>query len=371
MNIIERLQIDLDRSKSESTYRKLGVISDNIDFSSNDYLGLARNERLVNRVKWQFEKTVTKELGSGGSRLLSGNYQELEELETSLAKVHGNESALVFNSGYVANLAVFSSIPKKTDTILYDDLIHACIKEGARLSYAKHQSFRHNDLKDLKRKILLAEGSVFVVVESIYSMDGDFAPLMALTILCKETGSKLIVDEAHSTGIYGKNGAGLVSYLGLDKEVFIKIHTFGKGIGAHGAVVVSSLLIKEYLINFSRPFIYTTSIPPHSAVSILEAYKFIREFNFLQEELMGKIFLFSQTILYSSSPNNSPIQSIIINGNENVKAGAKKLQDKGFDVRAVLSPTVKKGTERLRVCIHNHNSESEIIGLANAINDLF
>jgi 8-amino-7-oxononanoate synthase len=371
MDITKRLQADLERRKSDASFRELVHSKNLIDFSSNDYLGLAQNERLIDRVKWRFEKTENKELGSGGSRLLSGNYSELEELELILAKVHGKESALVFNSGYNANLAVFSSIPKKTDVILYDDLIHACIKEGARLSYAKHQSFRHNDLKDLKRKILLAEGNVFVAVESIYSMDGDFAPLMALVKLCDETGASLIVDEAHSTGVYGNNGAGLVSQLGLDKRVFIKIHTFGKGIGAHGAAVVSEKLVKEYLINFSRPFIYTTSLPPHSTITISEAYKFIEEFDFLQKDLMTKIFLFTQTVLHSSSPNNCPIQSIIIQGNDKVKLAANKLQKLGYDVKAVLSPTVKKGTERLRICIHNHNTEDDIVGLANAINDLF
>lgn len=371
MKITERIQADLERRKADSTFRVLGQTDQLIDFSSNDYLGLARNERLIDRVKWSFEKTPSRSLGSGGSRLLSGNYPEVEELETLLAKVHQQEAALVFNSGYVANLAVFSSIPKKSDLILYDDLIHACIKEGARLSYAKHQSFRHNDLKDLERKILLAEGNVFVAVESVYSMDGDFAPLMALVTLCEKTGANLIVDEAHSTGVYGKNGAGLVSQLGLDERVFIKVHTFGKGIGAHGAAILSSQLIKEYLINFSRSFIYTTSIPPHSICTLLEAYKFIEEMDFLQKDLMSNIFLFTQTVLHSSSPNNSPIQSVIIPGNKQVKEAAEKLQNLGYDVKPVLSPTVKKGTERLRICIHNHNTAEEIVGLAQAINALF
>jgi 8-amino-7-oxononanoate synthase len=371
MKILERIQVELERRKAESTFRELGKPNRLIDFSSNDYLGLSQNERLIDRVKWRFEKATTKTLGSGGSRLLAGNYTEFEELETVLAEVHGKESALVFNSGYVANLAVFSSIPKKDDLILYDDLIHACIKEGARLSFAKHQSFRHNDLKDLKRKILLATGNVFVAVESVYSMDGDFAPLMALVGLCEETGANLIVDEAHSTGIFGKKGAGLVSQLGLDKRVFIKIHTFGKGLGAHGAAIACDSMIKEYLINFSRSFIYTTSIPPHSVITLLEAYKFIEEFDFLQKDLMAKIFLFTQTVLYSSSPNNCPIQSIVIPGNDKVKRIAKKLQDLGYDVKPVLSPTVKIGTERLRICIHNHNSDEDIIGLAKAINELF
>ncbi len=372
MNIRERIQSDLDHRKADKTFRHLGSSTNGVDFSSNDYLGLAHNERLVDRVKWSFEKTKSKELGSGGSRLLAGNYPEIEQLETLLAEVHGKESALVFNSGYVANLAVFSSIPKKNDLIIYDDLIHACIKEGARLSFAKHYSFRHNDLADLKRKIELADGrNVFVAVESVYSMDGDFAPLLALVKLCEGTGANLIVDEAHSTGVFGKHGAGLVSQLGLNDRIFLKVHTFGKGIGAHGAVVVADQLIKDYLINFSRSFIYTTSIPPHSAISILEAYKFIEEFDFLQKDLMNKIFLFSQAVRFSSSPNNSPIQSIIIKGNEAVKAGAEKLQKLGYDVRPVLSPTVKKGTERLRVCIHNHNTDEEIIGLAEAINELF
>lgn len=371
MTVKKRIQEELERRRSEVTFRSLGENNDKIDFSSNDYLGLARSERLIDRVKWRFDQFSKKTLGSGGSRLLSGNYNEIEELEVSLAKIHGTESALVFNSGYVANLAVFSSIPKKNDLIIYDDLIHACIKEGARLSFAKHQSFRHNDLTDLRRKVEQFEGdNVFVAVESVYSMDGDFAPLVALAQLCEELGAHLIVDEAHSTGVFGNAGAGLVSQLGLDKKIFVKIHTFGKGMGAHGATVCSDRMIRDYLINFSRPFIYTTSLPPHSVATILEAYNFIAEFDFPQKELIQKIFLFNQTVQHSSSPNNSPIQSIIIPGNEKVKQVAEKLQNKGFDVKPVLSPTVKKGTERLRICIHQHNTNQEITDLANAINDL-
>jgi 8-amino-7-oxononanoate synthase len=371
MNTIARITSDLEKRKTDSTFRELAQPNNLIDFSSNDYLGLAQNTRLIDRVKWKFEKATNQTLGSGGSRLLSGNYKELEDLEQLLVDVHGKESALVFNSGYVANLAVFSTIPKKSDTILYDDLIHTCIKEGARLSFAKHQSFRHNDLKDLKRKISLAQGNVFVAVESVYSMDGDFAPLASLASLCNDTGAHLIVDEAHSTGVFGNKGAGLVSQLRLDDKVFLKIHTFGKGIGVHGAVVICDQLIKEYLINFSRPLIYTTSIPPHSAISVSEAYKFIEEFQFLKKDLSEKIFLFSQNTSHSSSPSNSPIQSIIIKGNENVKKAAIDLQKLGYNVKPVLSPTVKVGTERLRVCIHNHNTDEEIVELAKAIDSLF
>ncbi|MDB4835165.1 8-amino-7-oxononanoate synthase [Cyclobacteriaceae bacterium] len=370
MNTNQRLFNELNARKDSNSLRTLRTQENLIDFCSNDYLGLSTNTRLQDRIHWEFHNS-NKKTGSGGSRLLSGNYPQLEELEKLLAETHHQETALLFNSGYNANLAFFSTIPKKGDLILYDDLIHACIKDGARLSFAKHQSFRHNDIQDLQRKIeKSSEKNIFVAVESIYSMDGDIAPLVELTNICDASNIHLVIDEAHSTGAFGEHGSGLVSQLQLDDKVFCKIHTFGKAIGAHGAVITGSQILKEYLINFARPFIYTTSLPLHNIISIHEAYKFIAEFDFLQKQLQENIFLFTQTVKHSHSPQNAPIQSILIPGNEKVKSIAKKLQSKGYNVKAVLSPTVKPGTERLRICIHQNNSSDHIKELATTINGL-
>ncbi len=359
------LQEKLAQRKNSGQLRSLKVNSGMIDFASNDYLGLSQNLELIDKVATSYQKAGAS-LGSGGSRLLTGNSSYIEHLEIFLAKVHQGESALLMNSGYVANLSVFSTIPQKGDTVIYDELIHACIKDGVRLSHANHYSFKHNDLTSLEVKLQKAVGTVYVAVESVYSMDGDEAPLKALVELCKHYNAHLIVDEAHSTGIYGKDGSGLCCALGLEKEVFIRIHTFGKGIGCHGACVIASTEVKDFLINFARPFIYTTAMPLHGIISIWEAYKYIAVNHDIQEQLQSRIAFFRKKIP-TSIESHSPIQIIIISGNEEVKKKALMLQKNGFDVRPVLSPTVREGRERLRICIHSFNSNEEIEKLGSLL----
>lgn len=360
--LLHRLQ---EREQAQQL-RVLNPDSAQWDFSSNDYLGLARNEELANQIEVEYKKLPIS-LGSGGSRLLSGDSNYFQRLEKKLAAAHLAESALLMNSGYVANMSVFSSIPQKGDTVIYDELIHACIKDGVRLSHAKHYSFKHNDLLSLRNKLMRAEGEIYVAVESYYSMDGDEAPLVELATLCKEFNAKLIVDEAHSTGIVGEGGGGLCCELGIQNKVFLRIHTFGKGIGAHGACVVGSKTVRDYLINFARPFIYTTAMPLHGLVTINCAYDYIFDHPELQVSLKNKIQLFHHGI-QPSIMSNSAIQVIIIPGNELVKTKAKELQKVGFDVRPVMSPTVKKGTERLRICLHVHNTDEQIVNLSKALN---
>lgn len=359
------LKDKLSQRKENGQLRSLKSNLGWIDFASNDYLGLSSNPTLIKQVTASYQKLGAR-LGSGGSRLLSGNSSHFEELEVFLAQVHGGESSLIMNSGYVANLSVFSTIPQKGDTVIYDELIHACIKDGVRLSHANHYSFKHNDLASLEIKLKKATGQAYVAVESIYSMDGDQAPLQTIVSLCKQYGAYLIVDEAHSTGVYGKGGSGLCCALGIEKEVFIRIHTFGKGIGCHGACVVASTEVKDYLINFARPFIYTTAMPLHGLVSIMEAYKYLSVNEVIQASLHSRIAYFKQKI-NTSIESNSPIQIIVIPGNEAVKKKAELLQKNGFDVRPVLNPTVKVGEERLRICLHEFNSNEEIEALGHVL----
>jgi 8-amino-7-oxononanoate synthase len=351
----------LTQREEAGAFRFLKQSEGLIDFCSNDYLGLAK------------EGSVFKgrhAIGSGGSRLLSGNYPEVERLECFLAEFHQSESALVFNSGYNANVGLFSAVPQKGDTIFYDELIHASIKEGMRLSYAKTYSFKHNDIINLKKKLKHAEGDVYVAVESVYSMDGDSAPLENLTNFCAENNLILIVDEAHAVGVFGNKGEGLVQFLGLEERIPIRIVTFGKAIGAHGAAVLSNSLIKDFLVNFSRSFIYTTALPPSSIKAIEGSYSTIRKEN-INQVLFEKIRLFKNQFSDFESDiiisSNSPIQCILFPGNKVVKEVSCFLVDAGFDVRPVMSPTVKKGKERIRVCLHVFNTDDEIINLANAI----
>lgn len=361
----QQLQEQLLKRSQKEQLRSLKVTNGLEDFSSNDYLGLSRNVDLQNEISKEYSQLEVS-LGSGGSRLLSGNSTYFESLENKLALIHKGESALLMNSGYVANLAVFSTVPKKGTTVIYDELIHTCIKDGVRLSNANHFSFKHNDLSSLKSKLKKSTGQVFVAVESVYSMDGDMAPLNELVQLCKDEGALLIVDEAHSTGVFGEDGSGLCCELGIEDDVYIRVHTFGKGMGCHGACVVASQIVKDYLINFSRPFIYTTAMPLHGLVTINNTYNYLGRTKELQVDLKYKIALFKKHIDVSVT-SDSPIQVVIVKGNSEVKEKALQLQKMGFDVRPVMSPTVKEGQERLRICLHVHNSDESILKLASLL----
>jgi 8-amino-7-oxononanoate synthase len=267
---------------------------------------------------------------------------------------------------------VLSTLPQKGDVVFYDELSHACIKEGIRLSFAEKFSFKHNDLDDLKRKLEKCNAkTIYVAVESIYSMDGDESPLLAITELCKKFNAIIIVDEAHSTAHLGSGGNGLVCQLGLEKEIPIRIHTYGKALGCHGATVIAPKVITDYLINFARPFIYTTALPLHSLVNIKMAYQYLSSNNEEVNTLNNNIALFkSLTNTLPKVESNSPIQAILIPGNEEVKTTATNLQKAGFDIRPIMSPTVKEGGERLRICIHTYNTEKQITELCGLLNKL-
>lgn len=362
---MDHLKRKLLKRKSENSLRVLRPNNEElIDFSSNDYLGLARSEKLKDLILKNYQEGHFPN-GSTGSRLITGNNLLTEKVESYLADLFGTKSCLIFNSGYMANMALFSSIPQRGDTIIYDELSHACIKDGCRLSMAKRLPFLHNNIEDLKRKIGMAEGQVYVACESVYSMDGDMAPLRELAEICEKTGAKLIVDEAHSTGIWGEKGSGLINELGLADKAFAVVYTFGKGMGIHGAAIASSPTVKDFITNFSRPFIYTTAPSAFEVISIQSAFNFLGSHPSLQLNILSKIELFNKECPDFTSP--SAIKSILIGGNSETKRAAELLQGKGFDVRPILSPTVKEGTERLRICLHSFNTEEEIVLLCDQL----
>lgn len=364
----------LTKRQEQNALRKLVVNSELIDFCSNDYLGFARSKTLSKNSLKEAAKHH-KMNGSGGSRLLSGNTSYAENLEAYIAKFHKAQAGLIYNSGYDANVGLFSAIGQKGNTIIYDELIHASVHDGMRMSSATTYAFRHNDLKHLEERLKIGEGIIYVAVESIYSMDGDDALLKEISALCKKYNANLIVDEAHATGITKNGGRGRVQELKLEKEVFARVHTFGKGLGSHGAIVLGSSLLRDYLINFSRAFIYTTALPISSLVVIHQAYELLRKSDSEIKKLHKNIELFKASISKNTSrfliESNSAIQCIVVGGNDSVKKMAKKLQNKGFDVRPILNPTVPKGKERLRICIHLFNKEKEIKSLSEAINEHF
>ena len=357
--------------------RQLRTADNLVDFCSNDYLGFARSPELRVAIQRANADHTSQKTGATGSRLLAGQTTLADAVEEALARFYQTEVALIFNSGYDANLGLLACLPQAGDTLLTDELIHASMIDGARLCYATRRRFQHNDLTNLEQQLRLAKetrpnGQIFVAVESVYSMDGDQAPLPELADLCDHYGATLIVDEAHATGMYGPTGEGLVAALGLQDRVFARVHTFGKALGVHGAAVVGSAVLRDYLINFARPFIYSTALPPHSLLAIRCAHEHLKTQTSAREQLHTQLAYFRQRVsneLPSSTwtRSQSPIQCLIVPGNDTARHVATAAQEAGFDVRAILSPTVPAGQERLRVCVHAYNTTDEIDRLVAAL----
>ncbi|WP_395075519.1 aminotransferase class I/II-fold pyridoxal phosphate-dependent enzyme [Flavobacterium sp.] len=370
MNFPNNLSLKLQTRKQENAFRKLSLPNALIDFSSNDYLGFAKSESIFNEThQFLLDKNI-KTNGATGSRLLSGNHILYQETENFIANFHLAETAIIFNSGYDANVGFFGSIPQRNDIILYDELCHASIRDGIIMSNAKSYKFNHNDFEDLEQKIKNLELKIknieiYIVTESIFSMDGDTPNFEELIQVSGKYNCLLVVDEAHALGVFGEKGEGLIQSLGLQNKIFARIMTFGKGLGCHGAAILGSQDLKDYLINFARSFIYTTGLSPHSVATILMAYHQLQSEKETIEKLRHNIIHFNQEKnILGLKPlfvrSKSAIQSAIIPGNEKVKNIAKQLQEKGFDAKAILSPTVPEGQERLRICLHSYNSEKEI-----------
>jgi 8-amino-7-oxononanoate synthase len=374
----------LERTSADNL-RTLRVNHGMADFYSNDYLGFARNQALFEAAHKEIKSIAGREgfkptepvlaiSGSTGSRLLSGNNSYVERLEQQLAEFYEGEDALLFNSGYDANLGILSSIPYKDATVIYDELVHASMHDGMRLGKAGRVAFRHNDLQDLEQKLKETAGLKFVAIEALYSMDGDEAALQGIIALCRRYEAAIIIDEAHSNGIIGSKGQGKARAEGLHKDIFIRVYTFGKAIGAHGAVAVCSRQTKQFLVNYCRPFIFSTALPLHALAAIKAAYDYLPLANAERKQLNDNIELFTGSIkpnpAFTLVAGKSPVQSLVISGNANTKEIAQTIQQQGFDVRPILAPTVPAGKERIRICLHSFNTTEEISGLINAINNL-
>jgi len=311
------LQQKLVRRQEENALRRLELPKGLIDFSSNDYLGLAK-EKEIKLISYEIEKVYGFALGATGSRLLSGNHPLYEKLESFVAEFHKAETALVFNSGY--------------SKIKYDE--------------------------------------IYVVTESVFSMDGDSPDLIALTDFCTQKNIHLIVDEAHAVGVFNK---GLVHKLNLEKSVFARIVTFGKALGCHGAAILGGSELKNYLVNFSRSFIYTTAPPPNAMAHVLAAYQILQKTNESKLADLNENIVFFQNQIKKLQleskyiKSNSAIQCIMISGNSAVKKASFNLKESGYDVRPILSPTVSKGKERLRFCLHSFNTKEEIESVLNIL----
>jgi 8-amino-7-oxononanoate synthase len=378
MKFPKNLNAKLEIRKQNNAMRKLSLPNKLIDFSSNDYIRFSKNKSIFEETHQYVMDSNCIQNGATGSRLISGNHKVYQETEKFIAQFHQSESALIFNSGYDANVGFFSSVPQKGDLILYDELCHASIRDGIQLSNAKAYKFKHNDFEDLEKKILNFKDNdncnenasiIYIVTESVFSMDGDCPNMKELVAVTNKYNCYVVVDEAHALGVFGSpeasGGEGLVQMLGLQDQIFARVMTFGKGLGCHGAAIVGSQELKEYLVNFARSFIYTTGLSPHSIATILIAYQHLQSEKESIEQLRDNIVHFNQEkILLGLKPmfvrSKSAIQSAIIPGNQNVKSIAGQLQEKGFDVKAILSPTVPEGQERLRFCLHCYNTKEEI-----------
>ncbi|MBU0942649.1 MAG: 8-amino-7-oxononanoate synthase [Bacteroidetes bacterium] len=365
MKLPENLLKKLSVRERDNAIRFLPEGNDLIDFASNDYLGLSKSVVIFDATHQLLIDSNLMVNGATGSRLISGNHQLYQDAEDYIAKFHDTDAALLFNSGYDANVGFFGSVPQKGDLILYDELCHASIRDGIKLSNAKAYKYAHNDFEDLESQLKRCNiENVYIVTESVFSMDGDSPMLEELIVVSNKYNCYLVIDEAHALGVYGDKGEGLVQMLNLQEHVFARIMTFGKGLGCHGAAILGSKELKQYLVNFARSFIYTTGLSPHSVATILVAYQFLDNNSNLSLLRANIVYFNQQKVLLGLKPmfvqSKSAIQSVIVPGNIKVKAIANQLQDYGFDAKAILSPTVPEGQERLRFCLHSYNSNAEI-----------
>jgi 8-amino-7-oxononanoate synthase len=318
-----------------------------IDLCSNDYLGLAEHPHLKQRMA---DAVSAEGVGSTGSRLLRGERSGFARVEEKFASFKGAERSLYFSSGYLANLAVLTTFPEAGDVIFSDEWNHASLIDGARLSRARRVVFPHNDAKALEQLLRedTGEGQKFIVVESLFSMDGDQAPLAEYAALCRAAGAELIVDEAHAVGVYGECGRGLAG------DVFLSINTAGKALGVSGAFVAGPAEAIEYLIQRARPFIFSTAPPPAIAAALEASLEVMANEPERRERLLARARYLRERL---GLAGDSPIIPIIIGENERAVAVARQLQAAGFDVRAIRPPTVPAGTARLRITVNQGLSE--------------
>lgn len=352
----------LQERKEQHLLRTLPLTPEGIDFYSNDYLGLAQSQSLSLAIEEEC-RHAPRLNGATGSRLLSGNSEYAEKVEQEIATFHNAESALIYASGYTANIGLISCLATKDTTIICDELIHASLIDGVRLGHAKKIRFKHNDADDLSDKLAKNNGQKIVLVESVYSMDGDICPLKEMSELCMKHDALLIVDEAHAIGVYGGNGEGLVQREGLEDQVFARIMTYGKGPGIHGAAVVGPSWLKEYQVNFSRSLIFSTAPSNHHFASISAMYQHLPKCNTDRNQLKEIVSYFTKKRKESDLnwlDSTTHIQSLIVPGNEQVVALANKLKEAGINALPIRKPSVPEGAERIRFCLHAYNTKEEI-----------
>ena len=364
-------EADLARLAAASRHRRL-IGREGADFSSNDYLGLASSGLLELEVRKALDRGVP--VGSGGSRLLRGNHPEHEALEDEAARFFGCGGATWFPTGYAANSALLSTLPQKGDLILHDALVHASAHEGIRLSRAEALSFGHNDAEDAERLVRRwrldgGKGRVWIAIETLYSMDGDCAPVGAFMALADRHDGVLVADEAHATGVLGAQGKGLTADLG-HRENLITLRTFGKALGCEGALLCGAALVKDFLVNRARGFIFSTAPSPLMAATARAALRLQAERGDLRDELRALV-RHAETVLgpLGAQASGSQILPLIVGDDASAMALAERVQAAGLDVRGIRPPTVPEGTARLRISITRNVSMADISRLAAVLGE--
>lgn len=363
--MLEAQRADLERLAAIGRLRALAP-DRGIDFASNDYLGLAASGLLADAARAALDRGVA--VGAGGSRLLRGNREEHEALETEAAEFFGSEAALFFPTGFTANSALLSTLPQRGDLILADELVHASMHEGLRLTRAEHRLVPHGDLDSLEAALHgWTGGQVWIAVEALYSMDGDFAPLAELAALAERYRAILLVDEAHSTGLFGPEGRGLVAEL-PSRESVISLHTCGKALGAEGALLCGPATMREFLVNRARGFIFSTAPSPLTAAVVRAALKIVAGGEDLRQVLQARMAL-ARDLLgpLGAQFHGSPILPLVLGEDRRAMAVAAQMQAEGFDVRGIRPPTVPEGTSRLRLVTTLNAGEDDIRALAAAL----
>lgn len=332
-----------------------------IDFSSNDYLGIARSIEF----KQQFSERLAHSTlqGATGSRLLTGNSKSIEELEERIAAFHGSEAALLFPTGYMANFGLLQALAQSGDTIIRDEHCHASTIDPIRSTLATSLKFRHNDLENLERKLTATHGETFVAVEALYSMQGDSPDLSDMLEICQRFGAHLLLDEAHSVGIIGKNGKGMANELGVENDLLARVATYGKAFGYQGGVVLCSQELKRYLVNTCRPFIFSTGMNMHQVLGIATAYDLVEKADAEREALKTLVQYFiekRQTATGNWLDSNTHIQGLVIGNNEEVLALAEKCAAADLLVLPIRRPSVPKNGEMLRITLHSYNNRAHV-----------
>lgn len=359
------LHADLRALDAQSRRRRLSPRR-GADFSSNDYLALASSPRLAAAIGRAVGDGVA--IGSGGSRLLRGNCPEHEALEEAAATLFGSEAALFFATGFAANACFFATVPQRGDLILYDALSHASTHEGLRLARAGHRPFAHNDAQAADDALAAwrregGAGTPWIAVESLYSMDGDRAPLADLAAVAERHDAMLVIDEAHATGVLGPGGRGLANAIPPERRV--TLHTCGKALGVEGALLACPAVIRDFLVNRGRAFVFSTAPSPLIAVAVREALAMLADEPERRERLHALIAHAGRVLATCGvAATGSQILPLVLGDDARTMAVAARLQDAGFDVRGIRPPTVPAGTARLRVSLTLNVSEADVDALA-------